>query len=210
MMRRPCAILIGAMWLLHGSVVRAADHPVLAPTRDVAVTYKLTGANQMNGATTMQVTYADGGRVRMDFFHFLEGTVPFGSLIFDPPADRVTTLLPERHGYLQRDVGKLYNPGIMLSEKMNFTRQGSSTIAGVQCTDWSVSNGAAGEGTACVTDDGVVLRATRSKPAEGSMEALAVKYGLPPADIFAPPADYKLIPSARSAGSPDATPPPPR
>lgn len=208
MMWRPCAILGGTLWLLHGSAVFAADHPVLAPTREAAVTYRLTGASQTNGATTMRVTYADHGRVRMDFFHFLQGTVPFGSLIFDPPDDRVITLLPERHGYLQRDVGKLYNPGIMLTERMNFTRQGGTTVAGVQCTDWTVSNGAAGEGTACVTDDGLVLRATRSKPVEGSMEALDVKYGPPPADTFTPPADYKLIPSAPAATSPDATPAP--
>jgi hypothetical protein len=210
MMRRQCAILIGAMWLLHGSMVRAADHPVLAPTRDVEVTYKLTGANQVNGATILHVTYADHGRVRMDFFHYFGGTSPFGSLIFDPPANRVITLLPEQQGYLQRDVGKLFNPGIMLSDKMTFTLQGEATIAGVQCTDWGVSNGAAGEGTACVTEDGVVVRATRSKPVEGSMEALAVKYGPPPSGIFTPPANYKLIPSAPPATSPPAAPSPPR
>jgi hypothetical protein len=203
MMRRSYAILICAMWLSHGTMVRAAEHPVLAPTKDATVTYNLTGANQVDGAAILQITYADRGRVRMDFFRFAGATSPLGSLIFDPPADRVITTLPERHGYLQRDVGKLFNPGIMLNDKMSFTRQGSATIAGLQCTDWGVSNGAAGGATACVTDDGLVLRTTRSKP-EGSMEALAVKYGPPPADIFTPPADYGLIPSAPAAAPPAA------
>ena len=209
-MRRWCPVLIGMIWLSHGSMVRAADHPVLAPTRDVAVTYKLTGANQTNGAAILQVTYADHGRVRLDFFHLDGGTSAFASLIFDPPANRVITLLPERQGYLQRDIGKLVNPGTPLTDKMEFMPRGSETIAGLQCTDWSVSNGAAGEGTACVTEDGVLLRATRSQPVEGSMEALAVKYGPPSSDIFAPPLNYQLIPSAPVATSPPTAPPPPR
>ena len=179
---------------------------MLAPTRDVAVTYKLTGDNQANGAAILQVTYADHGCVRMDFFHLVGGTSPVGSLIFDPPANRVITLLPDQKGYLQRDVGKLVNPGTPLNDKMEFTRQGNDVIAGLRCPDWDLSNGAAVEGTACVTPDGVLLRATRSKPVEGSMVALSVKYGSPPADIFEPPADYKLIPSAPAGGSLPATP----
>jgi hypothetical protein len=209
MMRRRYVILIGVLWLSHGAFARAADHPVLAPTREVEVTYKLTGANQQNGAQILRVTYADQGRVRLDFFHFATETSAFASLIFDPPANRVITLLPERQGYLQRDVGKLVNPGSPLTDKMNFTRQTSVTIAGLQCVDWSVTNGAAGEGTACVTADGVVLRATRSKPVAGSMEALTVKYTPTSPDLFTPPPNYQLIPSAPVGQSPLPAAPPP-
>jgi hypothetical protein len=205
MMRKLCCILIGATWLTYGPVARAADHPVLAPTKDVAVVYKLTGANQQNGAVKLQVTYASQGRVRMDFFRTAEAPAAFASLIFDPPANRVTTVLPERHGYLQRDVGKLVNPGTPLNDKMAFTREGSATIAGVPCTDWRVANGTAAQGTVCVTDDGVVLRAVRAQP-EGSMEATSVQYGPTPAASFAPPAGFTLIPSKPAAGSPGAKP----
>ncbi len=198
MMRKLCCILIGSAWLLHGSMVRAADHPVLAPTKDVAVVYQLTGASKQNGAGKVQVAYASSGRVRMDFFRTTDAPSSFASLLFDPPADRVTTVLPERKAYLQRNVGNLVNPGTPLNDKMNFTRKGSTTIAGLSCTDWDVANGAAGQGTVCVTDDGVLLRATRDKPVAGSMEAIHVTYGPTPANIFTPPPDYAFIPSKES------------
>jgi hypothetical protein len=193
MMRHLWQTLVGITLLLPALSARAEDGPVLAPPHDVAVVYKLTGASQQQGATKLQVTYADRGRVRLDFFRYVEAKYPFGSLIFDPPADRVITVVPERQGYVERDVGKLPSPGSFLNAKMNFTRQGKAMIAGMQCTDWHVFNGTAGEGTACVTDDGVVLRATRDKPVEGSMEATAVQYGSPPPEIFAPPPGLKLL-----------------
>jgi hypothetical protein len=208
MMLRPWLLLFGAMWLLHVSPVRAEDQPVLAPTKDVVVTYHLTGSSRRNGSDKLQVTYSDHGRVRLDFFRYVEAKLPDDSLIFDPPADRVITVLPARRGYLQRDVGNLVNPGAFLNAKMTFTRQGKATIAGQTCTDWRVSNGTAGNDTACVTDDGVVLRATRDKPAEGSIVAMTVKYGPAPPDVFAVPPDFRLlVPAEGSAPSQQAKPP---
>lgn len=184
-----------AAWLLSALPAYAADGPVLAPTRDVAVIYKLSGSSQMQGSQKLQVTYGERGRVRMDFFRFTEAKYPFASLLFDPPSDRVMTLLPERHGYLERDVDHLPNPGAFLSDKMTFAQLGKATIADVACTDWHVTNGANFDGTACVTDDGVVLRATRTKPLIGEMLATTVQYATPPADVFEPPAGFDLIPS---------------
>ena len=63
----------------------------------------------------------------------------FGSVIFDPPSNRVISALPDRHGYLQRDVGWSVNPGLFgLSAKMQFSRRGNATIAGQPWSDWSV------------------------------------------------------------------------
>ncbi len=138
----------------------------LGPTKDVAVTYRLNGATQQNGAEKLELTYADHGRVRMDFFQYPELLNPLGSVIFDPPSNRVISVLPQRHGYLQRGVGGLVNPGLFgLNAKMQFSRQGNATIAGHPCTDWSVLNGTAVVGTVCVTDDGVIrgLHATSQR-----------------------------------------------
>ena len=190
-------LVLGGALLLHGPALQADDAPLLAPSSAVTVTYQLSGASQQNGAVKMQVTYGEHGRVRMDFFRSTIANAAFASLIYDPPSDRVTTLLPERRGYLQRDVGKLPSPGSFLNARMNFTREGTATIADNQCTDWHVYNGTAGEGTACVTKDGVVLRATREKPVAGSVEAVTVKYGLPPPHTFDIPADYEHIPSVK-------------
>jgi hypothetical protein len=188
-------VLTGTL-LLSRPALQAEDAPLLAPAPDVTVMYQLTGASQQNGAVKMQVTYAEKGRVRMDFFRTPEANVSFASLIYDPPSDRVITVLPERRGYLQRDVGGLPSPGSFLNARMNFTHEGTATIAGIECTDWRVLNGTAGEGTACVTKDGVVLRATRNKPVAGAAEAVTVKYGPPPPHAFDIPADYEHIPSA--------------
>ena len=190
-MRQAGIALLGMTLLLPVAVARAADGPVLAPTRGVAVTYKLTRPGQ--DAAKLQLTYDGKGRVRLDSFRNSEATSPFTSLLFDPPADRVITLVPERHGYWQRDVGKLPNPGTFLNDKMNFTRIGTATIADTPCTDWQVSNGPTFEGKACVTDDGVMLRAIRTKPSAQTMEALAVHYAPVPDDVFNPPADYQSL-----------------
>jgi hypothetical protein len=187
------AILLAGALLLVGQSAWADDGPLLFPTKDVTVLYKLTGASQLNGAQKLQVTYGDQGRVRMEFFRFVEEKHPFAWLIFDPPHNRVLTVLPEKQGYLERDTAGLFNPGRFLNERMNLTRQGTATIVGFACTDWRVFNGIAGEGSACVTDDGVVLRATRNKPTDGLMQALEVHYVSDPSGTFDPPADFKLI-----------------
>jgi hypothetical protein len=87
---------------------------------------------------------------------------------------------------------------------MNFTRKGVVTIAGQSCTDWRVLNGSAEEGTACVTDDGLVLRATRNKPSEGAIVAIDVRYGPPSAGSFTPPPDFRLLLPVQK-GTPPAT-----
>ena len=192
-MARPWFLVLGAICLSHVATARADESPPLAPQRDVVVTYHLEGVIRPEGATKMQVTYADHGRVRLDYYEVANSPTAFGSLLFDPPADRVITLVPDKLGYLERDVGKLLRPGMFLNASMHFIRQGSATIAGVQCTDWRVLNGTVEDGTACVTDDGVVLRATRDKPNKGSIEAMTVKYGPPPPGTFAPPPEFKLL-----------------
>jgi hypothetical protein len=181
--------------VLSGQAADANDAPLLFPARSVAVLYRLTGTSQMQGAQKLRVTYGSENRVRMDFYRDVEAMEPFGSLIYDPPADRVTTLLPERRGYVQRDIGNLPSPGAFLNAKMSFAGLGKATVAGMPCTDWRVTNGSTSGGSVCVTDDGVVLRATREQPAKGEIQALQVTYGPTPADLFVPPAGFKFIPS---------------
>jgi hypothetical protein len=178
-----------------GTTSHANDAPLLSPTRPVAVVYRLAGASEQQGARKLMVTYGTQNRVRMDFFRFPEATEPFASLIYDPTINRITTVLPERQGYVQRDVGNLPSPGAFLNAGMTFARLGTVKIAGLECRDWRVLNGNAGEGSACVTDDGVVLRAIRKQPAEGLIEASSVHYETAPASLFAPPSAFSFIPS---------------
>jgi hypothetical protein len=194
MMRRHWFLAVAAL-LLSVQSPQAGDAPLLAPTRTVAVTYELFGASQQAGAKKLRVIYDSEGRVRMDFYRFLEAPTPFAWLIYDPPANRITTVLPERHGYVQSDLANRASPGAFLNAGMSFTRLGKATIAGLECTDWRVVDGTGNEGSACVTDDGVVLRANREKPIAGRIEAVSVQYPSLPSDLFVPPAPFKLIPN---------------
>jgi hypothetical protein len=175
------------------AAARAQDKPLFAPTRDVTVQYNLTGADQQNGAEKLQVAYADGGqRVRMDYFRYPEAKNPFGSLIYDGKARQVLMILPEEYTYIVRDAGKVANPSKLLDANMEFKRQGTDTVAGVNCTQWLIT--AYGKpGSACVTDDGVVLRIARTEPKPGAMEAYAVAYGSQPDDVFSVPLDFKRL-----------------
>ncbi len=182
------SIAAGSAW--------AQNAPVLAPMGNVTVSYELSGANKGGGASWMKVTYADhDDRVRLDLYAFPGANLPFGSIIWDKPANHVLSLLPDKQSYYQLPATGRANPGLFLSDKMTYAKQGQETIAGIGCTDWSVTNGTDYTGTACVTTDGVVLRASRTKPTAGSMQATKVTYGAPPADAFTVPPDLKLQPN---------------
>ncbi len=195
-MRSPVkAALFVAALLTVGQVTWADEGPRLTPTKEVAVTYQLSGTSQQQGAQKLQVSWGDRGRARLDFYRYLDAKLPFGALIYDPTTDRITTILPERQGFVQRDVGKLPSPAAFLNSDMKFTRKGTATVAGLPCTDWRVLKAGTEEGTACVTEDGVVLRATRERPGPGLIEAIAVRVAPMPADAFVPPPKFEFIPS---------------
>jgi hypothetical protein len=182
-----------AMASVLGPQARAEERPALAPTRDVTVTYQLTGISQQSGATNMRVAYANNDqRVRLDFFAFATAKLPFSSLIFDAPANQVLSLVYEQQKYYVLPATGRANPGLLLSDKMSYVRQGNETVAGLVCTDWRINNGPTIAGSACVTADGVVLRAVRTQPKPGTMAASAVTYGTPPEGTFKPPPDLQL------------------
>jgi hypothetical protein len=204
-MQHPGLALLGVL-LVPALPACADDGPVLAPTHDVVVTYQVTGAELQEGAEKLQVTYGEQGRVRMDYFRYAEAKYAFGSMLFDPPNKLATMVLPERRGYLQRVLRNVTNPGAFLNGMMKFTRVGSATIAGMNCTDWRVDDGLDDKGTACVTDDGIVLRGVRTKPSPGSILATAVQYGAVPLEIFAIPPGLTSLSPAKPSPPPRSTP----
>jgi len=44
--------------------------------------------------------------------------------------------------------------------------------------------------TACVTDDGIVLRLASKRPSVASLIAVDIHYGTPPDDLFSPPKGF--------------------
>jgi hypothetical protein len=203
-MRHPGLVLLSAM-LVFTLPAHADVGPLLAPTHDVVVTYQVTGAELQEGAEKLQVTYGQQGRVRMDYFRYAEAKYAFASMLFDPPNNRVTMVLPERRGYLQREIRNVTNPGAFLNGMMKFIRLGSATIAGMNCTDWRIDDGVDDKGTACVTDDGVVLHGERTRPSPGSIVATAVRYVAVPPEIFAIPPGLTLLSRAKPSAPPRST-----
>jgi hypothetical protein len=208
MPRSVSAIAVVAAALLASATARAADDkPRLAPLRDVEVVYRISDA-QKQGGETVRVTYASGGRkARLDFFRGADVENVYGSTIIDQDADRVLLLLPLQHAYVEQPAGPARALPFPLDATMHFTAGGAAVVAGRNCREWQVENQDT-KGTACVTEDGVVLRGVRSAPIAGTIEAMSVVYTPQPAALFAPPPGYtKLVrvprdPLSSSGGDP--------
>jgi hypothetical protein len=117
-----------ALALLLGSASNApaqqSDRPLMLPTSDVVVVYRLD-RGPLDGPHKLQATYsAQGQRVRLDYFRWVEAKVPFLIRIFDRPRDRQIVIYTER-----KTIGNSPNPGAFLREDTVFTRQGRDTVA---------------------------------------------------------------------------------
>jgi hypothetical protein len=76
----------------------------------------------------------------------------------------------------------------------HLTKRGHVTVSGLDCTEYDVQT-PHGQGTTCLTNDGVMLRAkgTTTEHRGGGLEATEVSYGAQPAALFVPPADFKRM-----------------
>ena len=169
------------------------DRPLSLPKSDVEVTYrfdKMPG----EGPHKLQVIYSDAGeRVRADLFAYTELKVPYQSVIFDRPADRFITVFHDRRSYIEGTIGNSGNPGNFIGANVAFRREGTDMVVYAPCVVWRVE--APGQSndqdTTCVTDDGLALRLSSSKPGIVSLIATSVHYESPPDDTFVPPKGYQ-------------------
>jgi hypothetical protein len=195
---RVTRISLAAMFVLGGQLVHAQAPPErqLVPNRDVIVTYHLSGPEFELGPTNLRIAYADNNqRVRLDFFALSQIETSYGSIIFDGPANKVLSLFPAQHFYYTVPAAGRANPGILLTEKMNYVFKNTATYLGMSCTEWEVTNGPEFAGTVCLTSDGVALHMNRTVPKVGEMEAVEVVYQTPAEDTFKPSPDLILRPS---------------
>jgi hypothetical protein len=193
--RMPLGLLLVA--LLQGlwstpSAWAQVDRPLSLPKADVTVTYRFDKM-PYGGPKKLRITYTKGGElVRVDAFRWIEAKYPTASTIFDRPGDRLIRVQPERRAYTESSVGGSPNPGALISTDILFSRQGTDTVAHAPCTEWKVE--APGkpndQDTACVTDDGIVLRLASKRPSVASLIAIDIHYGTPPDDLFVPPKDF--------------------
>jgi hypothetical protein len=185
--------LLAAFGLLAtSSAALAQDRPPVAPTRDVMVSYRATapaqaGAQVPQGAQDIRVATTQGGRLLR-----VEGVGAGGAyVIVDRTTQRMVMVMPQDRRYVEMPASDAFARGFVLNESMTFVKRGAETVAGLKCTLWEVTS-REGAGTACVTDDGVLLRG-RGSDGKGGIEATSVKYGPQAAALFKPPADFSRL-----------------
>jgi hypothetical protein len=185
--------------LLGTGAAGAPDRPVFPPARDVAVTYRTDasqpGASPAGLPQQMLVRYS----VQADRLRVEAGLPSY--LLIDRKSQQATVVI-ERLGImadLPRQAG--LEQAFMLDSGKRFTRRGTETVAGLRCTVWDVVAAGTGAGTACVTADGVLLRASGHDRhgRDASLEAIRVEYA-PQADaLFFPPANLRHVDLPASA-----------
>lgn len=167
--------------------------PALLPTRDVAVTYRAEGGPG-GGPQTMRMSWLVAGqKLRIDpaggqgwMLIDLRNTGAF--VVMD--AQRVVMRMT-----IDGAAADLLRAGPPAGAR--YTRGGTDTVAGQRCTVWRFED-ADTRGTACLTQDGVMLRGNGerrigSEAQTGRLEATAVSYGPLETARFSVPAGYQSI-----------------
>lgn len=180
--------LFGSVLALGLSVVSAAaqaEQPRLRPTEDVDVTYRVSGpgATPDGGWLEQRVRWlAAAQTLRIDpptrGFH----------VIIDYLAGRMSVVREVDRSVLEMaaPAGVAGLPGAAASA--SYTRRGEDRVAGVNCTDWETADRQGQRTLACITADGVLLRARVGERV--LVSAIAVRYAPQDSAAFRIPPDY--------------------
>lgn len=205
---RSIAVALAACTLVAAGGALAEERPLIQPTRDVAVTYETNGpAGPPTGPATgpatgpgaaaaaprtLRILYsAAAHRVRVES----QGSDRQGFAIMDRTAHSMTVVMPEQQRYIEMPMRAGTQQDFMAPPpSMHFTRKGSDSIAGVACTVWETTDTANPTlaGTACITADGVMLRAA-GRDGKHTLLATKVEYGPLSPDLFSPPAGFQKM-----------------
>jgi hypothetical protein len=156
------------------------------------VTYR---ADIAAGPHEIVMRYSAGqGRVRVD------GGLP-GYVLVDLKSRRATIVFAQLGMMMDAPRNAGLDQALVLENGKRFARAGHDTVAGLSCTVWAVASDDA-TGTACVTGDGVVLRASGHdrKGRTASLEATQVQYEEQAAALFFPPANVRRVTIAAGPG----------
>lgn len=163
---------------------QAQDRPQIFPARDVAVTYRVAG-----GGADGEVTMIWSAAQRLMRMNMPEGA---GYMVADHQNQRGFMVMEAMRMIM--DVPMQQAAGYQKEfENARFTRGGSERIAGTECTVWRYQ-GQAQSGEACITADGVMLRANGSAQGQqGRMEATRVVYAPQDPSLFRRPQGYQTM-----------------
>jgi hypothetical protein len=187
------AALAAALALGIPALAAAQPAPQVTPTRDVAVTYRISGAGPVQ---SMRWSWLVSEQLmRMD----MEGN-PGWVLINLREESALIVIEPQRMAMrVPREQAALLGPNAM-REQARFTRLGTATVAGVPCTTWRVE-ARQGAGEACITEDGVLLRG-RGRVGQGDLEAIEVRYAPQDRARFRVPEGLQVMDMPSGLGAP--------
>lgn len=154
----------------------------LRPTRDVTVTYRMSGMAGAPPQETRMAFSASTGKQRVD----PPGNT--GWILIDRQAQSAVMVMDAQRMVISMPPATVAAMNQEAPAGATFTRKGRATVAGTACTEWEVTIGQA-RGTNCMTDDGVMLRSVSTGPngASVTMEATQVTYGpIDPARLSVP------------------------
>jgi hypothetical protein len=165
----PAALLVGA----------AGQAPLVQPSRDVDVTYKVPVAGGTDMAILQRLRYSAAlHRQRVDL------PTSGNWMVLDYVAHRMELVRDESHEIVDVPAPQTQTAAAGAA----FVKQGAAQVAGLDCTEWRTRDTRGQETLACYTQDGVLLRARNDSAV--LMEAVDVKYATQGPEIFALPAGY--------------------
>lgn len=189
--------LLLVLFLLSGVPALAQDWPQIVPTRDVAVTYRFLGGAPQGAPQGMSVSWQASTQT-------MRNDIPgMGWMVADHRNQRGFMVMEQMRMIMDVPMGQaLQQHGP--SATATYRREGTATVAGLSCTVWSYEDRGS-HGRACITADGVTLRAEGTRQGQsGGMEATQVSYGPQDPSRFQRPPGYGTLhaPAGMAPGAP--------
>ena len=178
------AVLVSSGAQVPGARAQDAS-PLLRPPRDVDVTYMMASPLAGGGwemLTERQRWSVATGRLRID------PPTPGLWMVVDLARGQVANVEPAKKRVLEGPAPAL--PGASSGRGI---RRGPDRVDRWPCTDWELRDAAGAPVVLCLTDDGVLLRA--SSGGQVRLEALELRYAPQPAALFEIPGDYRREPA---------------
>ncbi len=188
-MRRLGLVALAGLVLAPGAT-RAADGPVLIPTRDVAVTYRMDAGGR---ALEQRMRWSVAAR-RMR----IDPPTPGIFLLIDYAARRMDVVREPERSFVEMPAPATL-PGIGGPEtglrEGRYVRGGADEVSGMACTDWTTQDAKDRATDICVTADGVLLRVRLN--GRTLADATRVEYGPQDAALFELPPGYTRMTQSR-------------
>lgn len=170
----------------------AQERPVLTPTRNVDVVYMMVQVDAPGGPRVVEerMRWAPAaGMLRVD------PPTPGMWVVINTGTRRIATVRDADHSVLEIEAPPGMSgqplPGPAPATGAPFLPRGTDSVAGVPCTEWQTSDVTGTPTLACITADGVLLRASAAGRVQ--VEALHLAYAPQDPAVFRIPEDYRRI-----------------